>query len=168
MKKILQVLFRWRVVMAWCTLVAGLVALSLIVFRFVDYSLPMMRGDYNRAVQSVYFGDMAMPHYNQALADYELNDYESARKGMEKALSACMGSDGQLKESHRFLASQCQFYIGNCFFNTKKTSEAAATYEECLKLYPPHMWAKYNLEKLQETQPQSPQGGQGGKPAKKI
>lgn len=161
-------LSRWKVPMACCILVAAISAGGASLFRFVDYSLPMMRCDYDRALQTAYFGDLAIPHFNSGLAAYEENDYDGARKAMERALAQCVGSDGQLKESHRELAAQCQFYIGNCYYNSNKRPEAVTAYEECLKLHPPHLWAKYNLEKLQENQPQSPQGGKGAGRSTKI
>lgn len=169
MKKVIEFLRRIRVGIAWVVMVGAFVALCAIGLRFVDYSLPMLRGDNDRALERVYLGDLSVPHFNRALALYEQNDFQSARKGMEACLAECVGSDGQLKESHRQLAAECQFYIGNAWFNSKKTAEAVAAYEECLKLNPGHLWAKYNLEKLQESQPQKPQGGGGaGKPARKI
>lgn len=169
MKKVIEVLRRCRVGIARVVMVGAFVALCAIGLRFFDYSLPMLRGNNERAIERVYLGDTAVPHFNRGLQMYEENDYTPARKAMEACLAECVGSDGQLKESHRKLAAECQFYIGNAWFNSKKTAEAVAAYEECLKLNPGHLTAKYNLEKLQETQPQKPQGGTGGgKPAKKI
>lgn len=169
MKKVIEFLRRIRVGLAWLVVVGSLVALCAIGLRFFDYSLPMLRGNNERAGERVWLGDTSVSHFNRGLTLYEENDYSSARKAMEAALANCVGSDGQLLESHRLLAAECQFYIGNSWFNSKKTAEAVAAYEECLKLNPNHLTAKYNLEKLQETQPQKPQGGQGaGKPAKKI
>lgn len=169
MKKVIDILRRFRVGIAWVVMVVAFVALSAVGLRFFDYSLPMLRGNNERAIERVYLGDTSVSHFNRGLALYEENDYTSARKAMEACLAECVGSDGQLMESHRKLAAECQFYIGNSWYNSKKTAEAVAAYEECLKLNPGQYWAKYNLEKLQETQPQKPEGGGGnGKPAKKI
>ena len=168
MKTVIHFIWRIRVAIAWVVMVAGIVGMITAGFRFSDYSYWMLKGDYERANERVYLGDKAYSHFNNGELLYEKNDYDSARKEMEKALAECVGTDGQLKESHRLIAAQCQFYIGNCRFNDKKTAEAVSAYEECLKLHPPHYWAKYNLEKLQETKPQSGGGKGGGKPAKKI
>lgn len=169
MKKVTQFLSRWKLTIAWCVVVMVLVPLGGSIYRFVDYSLPMMRNDYNAAIQADFFGDKSLPHFNIGLSAYDVDhDYETARKSMERALSFCVGSDGQLMKSHMLLAAQCQFYIGNSYANSKKTAEAVAAYEECLKIFPGHLYAKYNLEKLQNTKPQSPQGGKGGSPGRKI
>ena len=46
----------------------------------------------------------------------------------------------------------------------KKVKEAVQAYEQALRHNPNHMYAKYNLELLQQTSPGGGGGGDNGKP----
>lgn len=142
----------------WVCAVAALAVICLACERFFSYSLPMLQGDYASAAEAGEGGARALALHNQALSHYREHDYGTAKTLFEKSLAACY-VDGKLPSTQTKLAAECQFFIGNCNFNTKETEAAAVAYEKCLELNPSHLYAKYNLEKLQEAQ-KSSGGGQ--------
>jgi len=155
---------------------AGLFVLVLVLafglYQLFTYSLPMALGNYPVAYRSA-SADRAMVLYDAGLAAYREGDYDSARKLLVEAYSACTGSSGQISESKQKLASQVQFLLGNALYKTKKSKPAIEAWKQALRLDPTNLYAKYNLELLQSNNggaasdsPDSP-GGSGGGGGKK-
>jgi tetratricopeptide (TPR) repeat protein len=129
-------------------------------YQLLTYSLPMATGDYRTAHDSL-VGDKANVLYDAALQAYEQGDYQTAQKLLTRAYSLCTDSSGHLPESRAALAAEIQFLIGNTLVKTEKVKSAVQAYEQALRHNPNHLYAKYNLELLQQS---SSGGGNGQQP----
>jgi len=175
-------------------------SLLLLVIGFVrlnQYSVPMLRGDYQKAAKGLtdynfadkgedplpemfaedtwfteavvttlracwkatdtVVGDRRGAKYNLGFELYQSNQYDDAATALTKAYASLTDKDGNVKPTHRKLAADIQFLIGNAYANSKKESEAINAYKLSLKHDPDNIITIYNLERLL-----SSGGGKGG------
>jgi tetratricopeptide (TPR) repeat protein len=128
-------------------------------YSLFTYSIPMTQGGdaYTTAYQSA-VADKATVLYDAAQQAYQEGNYKAAQALLTKAYSECTDSSGHLPDSRNALAGDIQFLLGNALAKDKNVKDAITAYGQSLRHNPNHMYAKYNLELLQ----QSAGGGAGG------
>jgi len=143
------------------------------VFMFFSNTLWVMMGDYKSASEAS-VGDTTIPHYNYGVQLYDAEVYPASVEVLTKAYNALLEGDGGVADNHRQLAAQIKFLTGNALVKAGKPKGAVEAYKEALRLDPTHMYAKYNLELLQQMnggkgpgEPNQPGGEGSGKPPRK-
>jgi tetratricopeptide (TPR) repeat protein len=143
------------------------------VFMFFSNSLWVVLGD-NKSASEASVGNTTIPHYNYGIELYRAEVYPASVEVLTKAYNALLEEDGGVAEHKRQLAGQIKFLTGNALVKSGKLQGAVEAYKEALRQDPTHMYAKYNLELLQQMnggkgpgQPDQPGGDGSGKPPRK-
>jgi tetratricopeptide (TPR) repeat protein len=131
-------------------------------YALLTYSVPMTQGGdgYVTAHNSL-VGDKAAVLYNAGQEAYQEGEFAVAEKLLTKSYSELTDSSGHLPDSRNALAGDIQFLLGNSLVKQKKVKDAVQAYEQSLRHNPNHMYAKYNLEMLQQSGGGSSGGGDG-------
>jgi tetratricopeptide (TPR) repeat protein len=138
-----------RFVIAKGIRILALIGLLFGIYALWSHSVPMLNGKYRDAAES-YVGDHAVALYDAGLQQYQAEEFEGAIKTLTDAYNKCLGPQGVVDDEKRKLAAEIKFLTGNALVKSKKLSKAVEAYKETLRLEPNHLYAKYNLELLQQ------------------
>lgn len=180
MTKLIALAYRLRICLA---AVAFLVALGLIGlggYRYLSWTSPLADGNYGHAAESQ-LGDQAVALYDRGLSEYRqalaTDDADAAQTLWQNAqadLSAAYNQliaegNGSVPDSSRKLAADLQFQLGNMQVMTGLAQQSVEliqagvqSYEECLRLDPGNLAARYNIELLEQSNEVNKQNNPGG------
>lgn len=172
MNKITSHLHGLRFGLAKCVRIASILAFLFGVYALFSYSVPMLNGNYRSASESSFAGDKAIAMYDHGLMMYQRGEFKGAVKAFNDAYNACLGEQGVVSDDKRKLASEIKFLAGNALVKDKQLTQAVEAYKESLRLDPNNLYAKYNLEMLQQMNGgkgpgDEPGGGDSGKGIKR-
>ncbi len=138
-----------------CLRIGGFLAILFGLLLLGTLSIPMLTQNYHIPAETG-IGDTSYALYDVGLDRYKAEKYSDAVKALTEAYNLCLGPQGVVEGDKQTLAAESKFLIGNALVRSKQLSKAAEAYKECLRIDPNHLYAKYNLEKLQ-----SMNGGKG-------
>jgi tetratricopeptide (TPR) repeat protein len=149
MNTIATLVHNGRFVIAKGIRIAAVLGLLFGIYSLWTHSLPMLNGEFRSAAES-YTGDRAVALYDAGLQQYQAEEFEGAVKVLTNAYNECLGPQGVVDDDKRKLAAEIKFLTGNALVKSEKLSKAVEAYKEALRLEPNHLYAKYNLELLQQ------------------
>lgn len=160
-----------RLLLAQLTVLAFALLAIVGAYRWFSYSQPMLAGNYPAASESL-SADRAVALYDAAVVYYQNEKFDVALKILDAAYTEVSGPGGEIPADRKKLAAEIKFLAGNALVKTKQLSKAVEAYKEALRLDPTNLYAKYNLELLQQMNggkgPGDEPGGSGpGKGGKK-
>lgn len=151
MNRITSVIYDARIGLAKCVRIAAILAVLLGIYTLWTYSLPMFAGSYEYAADSMSpAAERAVSMYDAGLQRYQAKDYKGAVKVLTEAYNATLGPQGVVEGDQRKFASDIKFLTGNALVQDKQLGQAVEAYKDALRLDPNNLYAKYNLEMLQQ------------------
>lgn len=151
MNRITSLLYDGRIGLAKCVRVAAILTVLLGIYTLWTYSLPMLAGSYEYAADSSSpVADRAVALYDAGLQRYQNKDYKGAVKVLTEAYNSTLGPQGVVEGDKRKLAANIKFLTGNALVKDKQLGQAVEAYKDALRLDPDNLYAKYNLEMLQQ------------------
>lgn len=173
-------LFRLRIVAAAVVFFLALAAVALGAYRYVSWTEPLNQGDYNTAASSA-VGERAIALYDRGLIEWQrvaTDQDESAAQAHLTAASTDLNAaydalleegGGTVADRSKKLASDIQFTLGNIQVmvglaqqDVELIQAGVQNYEECLRLDPDNLAAKYNIELLEQSNEVNKQNNPGG------
>lgn len=140
---------------------AGILLALFGVVRLATYSGPMLQERFPDAVKAP-MGDQPLALYDWGLQLYKREDYKLAKEVLTESFNQLTRNTGVVPADRKALGSQIQFMLGVVNEKGKQFRVAITAYEDCLKLDPDNLYAKYNLERLKQQYPDLGKGGSGG------
>ncbi len=188
MTKVMAHAYRLRICLAAVVLFLGLALVSFGVYRDVSWTRPLEQGNWGQAAASQ-VGDRATALFDRGLTEYRTalttDDadraqtlWDAAQADLSAAYTALLNEgNGSVPDSSRKLAADIQFQLGNMQVinglsqqNAQLIQDGVQSYEECLRLDPSNLAARYNIELLEqsnEVNKKNNPGGPGDKPGDK-
>lgn len=180
MTKLIALAYRGRICLAAVVFLLALGLFGLGGYRYLSWTSPLADGSYGRAAQSQ-MGDRAVALYDRGLSEYRqalaTEDTDAAQTLWQQAqadLSAAYNrltaeGKGSVPDASRKLAADIQFQLGNMQVLTGLAQQdveliqaGVQSYEECLRLDPNNLAAKYNIELLEQSNEVNKQNNPGG------
>lgn len=152
-----KIIRAWRVPAMTLAIVASLALTAVGVHRLLTYSAPMLAENFESAIDSSV--DQPLALYNLGLKAYKYERYTLAKDVLTEAFNQLTKNTGVVPPDRKELAGQIQFMLGVVNEHEKQFRVAVTAYEDCLRLTPNNLDAKYNLERLKS---QFPDLGKGG------
>lgn len=197
MHRIKAFFHRRGIALAAVVTLASLVMIGLGAFRLITWSKPMAAGNYSQAVHNpASLTDKAVALYDRGVLEYQQaenatnpNDAQNEVTAAQNDLNAAYedlenAGGGTISPSSAKLASVIEFRLGNINVLNGLNQQSATLiddgvqdYEQCLRLDPTNLYAKYNIELLEQSStvngkgnpagPGKPGKQKGGKPGSK-
>jgi len=180
MSKFKTHLFRLRIVAAAVVFFLALATVALGAYRYVSWTAPLDHGDYGKAASSA-VGERAIALYDHGLIEWRRVQTDKDRSAAQADLSASQNDlnaaynalleegGGTVDDGSKKLASDIQFTLGNIQVmvglsqqDVKLIQSGVQNYEECLRLDPDNLAAKYNIELLEQSNEVNKQNNPGG------
>ena len=139
-------------------LVASILLALFGAFRLASYSGRMLAHDFVGAAGSS-VGDTPLALYDYGIQAYQKENYALAKDALTEAFNQLTKNTAVVPPERKELAGQTQFMLGVVNEHAKQFRVAVTAYEDCLRLTPDNLNAKYNLERLKS---QFPDLGKGG------
>ncbi|MBX9671604.1 MAG: tetratricopeptide repeat protein [Candidatus Obscuribacterales bacterium] len=141
--------------------VVGILLALFGIVRLATYSGPMMQERFAEAYKAP-VGDRPLALYDLGLQLYKRDDHKLAKEVLTESFNQLTRNTGVVPPDRKALGSQIQFMLGVVNEKGKQFRVAITAYEDCLKLDPDNLYAKYNLERLKQQYPDLGKGGGGG------
>lgn len=138
----------------WLGVVQVLVGLAVIAFlagayRAYTYSWPLWQGQPAKASGSM-LGDRPAALLDAAVAQYKAGNFDESARLLKLATEELHDAQGNLKPERRELAAEIKYLSGLTAERLKQTEQAKDYYRDTLRLKPGHLYAIWNLERLEK------------------
>lgn len=180
MSKVKTLAHRQRIAAAAVVFFLALATAAFGCYRYISWTDPLTHDNYSQAAESevgdkaIALFDRGLTEYREALAQTNQEAAQAQWTDAQKDLSAAYNQllqegNGTVPASSRQLAADIQFQLGNMQVQNGLAQQSleliqagVQSYEECLRLDPSNLAAKYNIELLEQSDKVNKKDNPGG------
>ncbi len=180
MSKVKTLVHRQRIIIAAVVFILALATAAFGCYRYMSWTDPLNDDNYSQAAESIVGNkavalfDRGLTEYRQSLAEQDQTaaaaQWTNAQNSLVAAYNQLLqNGNGTAPDSLKKLAADIQFQLGNMQVVTGLAQQSleliqsgVQSYEECLRLDPNNLAAKYNIELLEQSDKVNKKDNPGG------